>query len=159
MSLSSLRYLRPLLVAAAAGVLLASPAWSPAWAEDKIPSPFSQEVLIKTSLLTLNDANVTGNYTVLHAKLAKPFREQFTPDKLKQAFKPFVDKKIDFEVVAARPPTASKDAELDERGVLRLNGFFDLTNARVLYDLAFVVSEGDWKPIKLDVDVKPVAAK
>ena len=30
-----------------------------------------QEILIKTALLTLNDANVTGNYTVLHAKLSK----------------------------------------------------------------------------------------
>jgi len=36
-------------------------------------------VLIKVTLLTFNDANVTGNYTVLHAKLSKPFRDQFPP--------------------------------------------------------------------------------
>jgi hypothetical protein len=146
---------RAVILAAVTGTLLASSAQ----AEDKLPSPFTQEVLIKTSLLTLNDANVTGNYAVLHAKLAKPFREQFNPDKLKQAFKPFADKKIDFDFVVAKGPVATKDAEIDEKGVLHLNGFFEGSNARVLYDLAFVPSEGDWKPIKLDVDIKPVAAK
>jgi hypothetical protein len=30
--------------------------------------------------MSFNDANVTGNYAVLHAKLSKPFRDQFTPD-------------------------------------------------------------------------------
>src|SRR5262249_14055044 len=138
---------------AVAGALLLSP---PAGAEDKVPNPFSQEVLIKTSLLTLNDANVTGNYAVLHAKLAKPFREQFTPDKLKQAFKEFADKKIDFEVVAAKAPIASKDSQIDDKGVLHLNGFFDAVSAHVVYDLDFVPSEGEWKATKLEVNVKPV---
>jgi hypothetical protein len=63
----------------------------PARAADRIPSPTAQEILIKTSLLTLNDAIVSGNYTVLHTKLAKPFREQFDPDRLKQTFKSFAD--------------------------------------------------------------------
>ena len=143
---------RPVLWAALVGALLASPAV----AEDKLPTPFAQEVLIKTSLLTLNDANVTGNYTVLHAKLAKPFREQFTPDRLKQAFKEFADKKIDFEVVAAKTPIAVKDAQIDDKGVLHLNGFFDATSTHVVYDLDFVPSEGEWKATKLEVNVKPV---
>ena len=143
---------RPVLWAALVGVLLASPAL----AEDKLPTPFAQEVLIKTSLLTLNDANVTGNYTVLHAKLAKPFREQFTPDKLKQVFKEFADKKIDFEVVAAKTPIAIKDAQIDDKGVLHLNGFFDATSTHVIYDLAFVPSEGEWKATKLEVNLKVV---
>jgi len=56
----------------------------PAHAQDKIPSATQQEILIKAALLTLNDANVTGNDTVLHAKLGKQFRDRITPDKLKQ---------------------------------------------------------------------------
>jgi hypothetical protein len=52
--------------------------------QDTVPSAVLQEILIKTSMLPLNDANLTGNYTVLHAKLAKPFRDQFSPDRLKQ---------------------------------------------------------------------------
>jgi hypothetical protein len=146
---------RPIVWAVLIGALLVSPAV----AEDKLPTPFGQEVLIKTSLLTLNDANVTGNYTVLHAKLAKPLREQFSPDKLKQAFKEFADKKIDWEVVAAKPPIAVKDAQIDDKGVLHLSGFFDASNSHVTYDLDFVPSEGEWKAIKLNVDVKPTGQK
>jgi hypothetical protein len=51
------------------------------------PTAQVQEKLIKTSLLTFNDANLTGNYAVMHAKLAKPFRDKFSPDQLKKAFK------------------------------------------------------------------------
>ena len=140
---------------ALAAALLASPAA----AEDKLPSPFSQEVLIKTSLLTLNDANVTGNYAVLHAKLAKTFREQFNPDKLKQAFKEFADKKIDYDVVAAKSPIAVKDAQIDERGALQLRGYFDVSPSRITYELDFIPSEGEWKPIKLNVDLKSAPEK
>jgi len=142
-----------LALAVAAALLIASPAA----AEEKVPSPITQEVLIKASLMTLNDANVTGNYSVLHAKLAKSLREEVTPDKLKQVFKSFTDQKIDFDIVAAKAPVATKDAVVDARGALVLRGYFEVAASRVTYELDFVPSEGEWKPIKLNVDVKPVA--
>ena len=90
---------------------------TPAQAQ-KAPDKFTQEVLVKTTLLTFNDANVTQNYSVLHAKLSKQFREQFPPERLKEVFKPFVDQKIDFDIIAAKTPIADKEAEVDDRGVL-----------------------------------------
>ena len=136
--------------------LLALSAATPAPAEDKVPNAQLQEILIKTALLTLNDANITGNYAVLHAKLAKPFRDQFSPDRLKQIFKPFADQKLDYGLIAARPPVASVQATIDSRGALLLRGYFDTRPSRLTYDLDFIPSEGEWKPIKLNVDVKPV---
>jgi len=131
----------------------------PAQAQVKVPNALAQEILIKTSLLTLNDANVTGNYAVLYAKLAKPFRDQFSPDRLKQSFRPFADRKIDWEIVAARPPIATREAQIDERGALLLRGYFDAGSSYVVYELDFVPSEQEWKPIKLNVNVKPSADK
>ena len=128
----------------------------PAHAQDKIPSAIQQEVLIKTALLTLNDANVTGNYTVLHAKLAKPFRDKFNPDKLKEAFKSFVEKKIDWDLIAARSPIATSEAKIDSRGALNLRGYFDTKPSRVIYELDFIPSEGEWKPVMLNVRLKPI---
>jgi hypothetical protein len=60
-----------------------------------IPTPIVEEVMVKTSLLTLNDANLTGDYDVMHARMAKPYREKFGADTLKQAFKAFAGKHID----------------------------------------------------------------
>ena len=111
------------LVGTVMTVLLLS---SPAGAQDKVPSAVNQEILIKASVMTLNDENVTGKYDVLHAKLAKPFREQFSPERLKQTFKPFADKKIDWEVVVAKSPIATTAAEIDQRGALLLRGHFDV---------------------------------
>ena len=146
------RHALALAGAIAVALLLAMPAG----AADRVPSPTAQEILIKTSLLTLNDAIVSGNYTVLHAKLAKPFREQFDPDRLKQAFKSFADQKIDMAAVSAAPPVATDDARIDDRGALLLRGRFDVDRSRLVYELDFLPSEGEWKPIGLHVSVKPV---
>lgn len=136
--------------------LLALSAATPAPAEDKVPNAQLQEILIKTALLTLNDANITGNYAVLHAKLAKPFRDQFSPDRLKQIFKPFADQKLDYGLIAAKQPLASSESIIDKRGALILRGYFDTRPSRLTYELDFLPSEGEWKPIKLNVNIKPV---
>jgi hypothetical protein len=117
----------------------------------KLPDAQGQEVLIKVSLLTFNDANVTGNYSVLHAKLAKPFRDQFSPERLKESFKVFHEKRIDFDLIAAMPPIATEEAKIDDRGVLMLRGHFDTKPNRVIYTLDFIRSDGEWKLIRLHV--------
>jgi len=138
---------------AAASMLLLSSFFAPAQAQ-KVPDQTMQEVLIKSTLMTFNDANVTGIYTVLHAKLSKPFRDQFSPEKLKEAFKVFADKHIDFEIIAAKKPISTTDTTVDDRGVLALNGYFDTTPSHVYYDLKYILSDGEWKPIRINVDVR-----
>lgn len=123
-------------------------------AAQKVPNPMLQEILIKVSLLTFNDANVTGNYTVLHAKLSKPFRDQYPPEKLKEVYKVFAQQHIDFDLIAARPPVPVEEAKVDDRGVLQLKGYFDTTPSRVNYDLGFIMSDGEWKLIRLNVNLK-----
>jgi hypothetical protein len=142
------------LVALAVGTAWASQAHA-----QKPPETDMQEVMIKTTLLTFNDANVTQNYSVLHSKLSKQFREQFPPERLKEVFKPFVDQKIDIDIIAAKAPIPAKAAEVDERGVLSLTGHFDIKPSHVFYDLGYVMSDGEWKPIKINVNVKPPDGK
>jgi hypothetical protein len=126
---------------------------APAHAQ-KVPDKSLQEVLIKATLLTFNDANVTGNYAVLHAKLSKPFRDQFPPEKLKTAFKEFSDKHIDFDIIAAKAPIASEEPSVSDQGVLKLYGYFDTSPSRVHYQLEFIMSDGEWKATKIDVNLK-----
>jgi hypothetical protein len=126
---------------------------SPAFAQ-KVPSPELQEILIKVSLLSFNDANVTGNYAVFHAKLSKPFRDQFTPEKLAAVFKEFRDKRIDFDLIAAKKPISTEEPKISDNGTLLIKGYFDTSPARLNYDLGFIMSEGEWKLIKVEVDMK-----
>jgi hypothetical protein len=147
---SGVRQVAGFMVATAVGGFWAIPAQA-----QKAPPPEQQEVLIKTTLLTFNDANVTQNYNVLHAKLSKQFRDQFSPERLKEVFKPFVDQKIDIDLIAAKAPIPAKAADVDDRGVLSLTGHFDTKPSHVFYDLGYVMSDGEWKPIKINVNVKP----
>jgi len=139
-----------LFVAALMGVMLTS---APARAQ-KVPDKAVQEVIIKETLLTFNDANVTGNYTVLNAKLSKPFREQFPAERLKEVFKEFAAKHIDIAVVAAKTPIPSQEPTVTDSGVLKLYGYFDTSPSRVNYQLEFIMSDGEWKAIKINVDLK-----
>lgn len=127
-------------------------AWSPAALAVTLPSEEDQQVLIRTSLLTFNDANLTGNYTVLQERSSKPFRDQLSADQLKGSFKEFVDKQIDITDVAIKPAKPSQDSKIDDDGILLLAGTIALTSSTtVTYTLKFIQSEGRWKIIGLNV--------
>ena len=143
-----------LLVLTSVAVIVSALTVASAQAQLKLPDQPRQETLIKTTLLTFNDANVTGNYLVLHAKASKPFRDQFTPAHLKEAFKEFAEKHIDFDIIAAKAPLLTQEPKIDEEGRLILTGYFDTAPSRVHYNLHYILSEGEWKPIKITVNVK-----
>lgn len=136
---------------AVAVLLLAVPA---AQAQNKLPTERGLEALVKSSLLSFNDANVTGNYTVLHAKLSKPFRQQFPPEKLKQTFKEFADKNIDIDLIAALKPSYDPAPVVDDNGKLIVKGSFPTEPARVIFELDFIPSDGEWKLVRINVETK-----
>ena len=76
-----------------------------------MPSPFVQEVLVKSILVTLSDAVAADNFTVLNAKISKPFRDQFPPEKLRAIFKELIDKHAVFDAVVASPVVSDEDAK------------------------------------------------
>ena len=119
-----------------------------------MPSPLVQEILIKSILVTLNDAVASDNFTVLHAKISKPFRDQFPPDKLRAVFKDLVEKHAVFDAVVAEKMIADEDARIDEKGVLKLKGRFQSTPKQVKYQLGFIESEGAWKLSGVQIDIE-----
>ena len=137
--------------AAVALLLAASPASSQTL---DMPSPHVQEVLIKSILVTLNDAVASDNFTVLHAKISKPFRDQFPPDKLRAVFKDLVEKHAVFDAIVANPAIPDEDAKIDDKGVLRLNGHFDTAPKKVKYQLGFIPSDGQWKLSGITIDIE-----
>ena len=123
----------------------------PALAQNQVPTERGLEALVKASLLSFNDANITGNYTVFHAKLSKPFRDQFPPDRLQQAFKEFADKQIDIELIGALKPTYDPEPLVDPSGRLVVRGWFPTEPMRVAFSLDFIPSDGEWKLISINV--------
>jgi hypothetical protein len=139
------------LQVAAAVVLVAL--FAPGAFAQEVPPQALQEILIKTSLLTFNDANTTGNYAVFHDRLAKPFRDQYPPEKLAETFKPFRDQHAFLDLIAAKTPIPTEQAKV-ENGRLTLRGYFDTAPSRTYYDLAFVPSEEEWKLVQITLNFK-----
>jgi hypothetical protein len=119
-----------------------------------MPSPAVQEVLVKSILVTLSDAVAADNFAVLHAKISKPFRDQFPPEKLRATFKDLIDKHAVFDAVVARPIISDEEARIDEKGVLRLKGHFETTPKQVKYQLGFIASDGQWKLSSITIDIE-----
>jgi hypothetical protein len=146
----------PVTVASAVmAVFLAALAGTPGTARAQgMPSPFVQEVLVKSILVTLSDAVAADNFTVLHAKISKPFRDQFPPEKLREVFKDLIDKHAVFDAVVAKPIVPDADAMIDGDGVLRLKGHFETTPKQVKYQLGFIPSDGVWKLSAVTINIE-----
>src|SRR3954453_14037462 len=119
-----------------------------------MPSPLVQEILIKSILVTLNDAVASDNFAVFHAKISKPFRDQFPPDKLRAIFKDLIEKHAVFDAVVASPIVSDEDAKIDEQGVLRLKGHFDTAPKKGKYQRGFIPSDGQWKLSGVAIDIE-----
>ena len=105
--------------------------------------------------MTLNDANLTGDYRVFHARLSEPFRKQYTPDRLKATFKEFNDKNVDVDIVTTMTPTYDQRPYVDAEGKLIVRGFFPTEPSRVSFEMDFISGEGEWKLIRINVRVSP----
>jgi hypothetical protein len=122
-------------------------------AAQRVPTPDVAESILKRNLMTFNDANITGNYEVMHARSAKQLQAKFTPAQLKEAFKFFRDEQIDIMPVLAMKPVYSKAPAIDNEGALVLDGHFETRPSRVRFNLRLLPAEGDWKMLGINVNV------
>ncbi len=118
--------------------------------------PAAMKRLALQSLLDFNDAVRSGDFAAFHAKLARPMREQYTPERLRAAFQVFVDQKIDLAPIAAVEPIFEpREARADSGGQLPLKGRFPTRPSEVAFDLAYILEGGDWRLVKINVQVRP----
>ncbi len=69
-----------------------------------LPDPDKIVLLIRTSLLTVNDAVQTGNFTVLRDKAAPSFRDGTTSASLAKSLESLAQQRIDLSAVAIIAP-------------------------------------------------------
>ena len=101
--------------------------------------------LIRSTLLTLNDANRTGNYTVLRDLAAPDFQAGNTAADLAQNFIDLRRRKFDLFTVALAAPQLTAPPALDDHGMLRLTGFFPTRPLQINFDLLFQNTGGQWR--------------
>jgi hypothetical protein len=113
--------------------------------------------LVRSTLLTLNDANRSGNYSVLRDLAAPDFQAKNSPADLTESFSDLRRRKFDLFAAALAAPQLNTAPALDGRGMLRLTGYFPTRPLQIDFDLLFQNVGGQWRLFGISV-ATPVAA-
>ena len=125
-----------------------APETKPPVAAPQSSSPVSIEqtlYLIRATLLTLNDANRSGNYSVLRDLAAPDFQARNTAADLSQIFADLRRRNFDLYGAALLAPQLTAAPALDADGRLRLTGFFPTRPLQISFDLTYQVAGGQWR--------------
>lgn len=130
----------------------------------RVPDANGLKILVRTTIVALGQANSTGNYTVFRDLGAPGFQKANTPAKLGGIFSGMRAKKLDFGPVVLFDPTFTKQPAINERGMLRLTGYFPTRPLRVHFDLVYQWVENRWRLFGIAAQAKqappqPAAAK
>ena len=123
-----------------------TPAPAAAPAQPSLPVRLEQALyLIRSTLLTLNDANRTGNYTVLRDLAAPDFQTRNTAADLGLNFLDLRRRNFDLYGAALLAPQFSDAPALDQQGMLRLAGYIPTRPQQIQFDLTFQTVAGQWR--------------
>jgi hypothetical protein len=131
----------------------------PAVQQQSLPVSMEQAVyLIRSTLLTLNDANRSGNYTVLRDLAAPDFQARNTAADLGQSFSDLRGRNFDLYGAALLAPQLAVGPTLDQSGMLHLAGYIPTRPLQINFDLTFQVIAGHWRLFEISVATPDPAA-
>ena len=116
-----------------------------------MPAPPVLLLLVRTTLVALNQANFTGNYTVLHALATPALQAKISPVQLGIAFTELREKNLDLSPVLLISPQLSEAPELAPDGALRLAGVFKTAPEQISFAAIFKPVGGVWRIEALSV--------
>ena len=139
------------IAAAALGLLLgaipAATTQEPPPAEDAVARENALIVatLVRTTLVALHQANVTGNYTVLRDLAAPSFREKNTAADLARIFAPIRDENIDLGAIVVLEPELARQPAIAENSMLHIDGTLRTQPTPVRFEFLFQPVDNAWR--------------
>lgn len=139
----------------AAAFLFAAGLVGPAAAQAPIPDAQRAEFMVKTTIVALNHANLTGNYTVLRDLGSPRFRNINNAARLAGVFTPLRERGINLSPVVVFEPVLTEPVSSDGQGRLKLVGYFPTRPLRVVFDLAYEPIQNRWLISDIAVNLAP----
>jgi hypothetical protein len=122
--------------------------------QPQVVTPDAEKIvlLLRNTLITLNDAIQTGNFTVLRDRAAPSFRDANSAARLSQAFADLASRGVDLSVVSVISPQLTEAPSLDqEKGMLHLKGYFPGQPVQVNFEVLYQSVGGRWRLFGLSV--------
>jgi hypothetical protein len=109
-------------------------------------------MLVRSSLLALDHANKTGNYTVLR-DIGAPGFQSNTAARLGEIFAKLRNDNLDLSGVAVIDPQLNLLPQIEANGLMHMAGFFPSVPSQVNFDLAFAPVNGQWRLFGISVSI------
>ncbi|MBK6722308.1 MAG: hypothetical protein KBF83_07310 [Pyrinomonadaceae bacterium] len=125
-----------------------------------VPSNSVVEGLVKETIEKFSDGVETGDFTELHEYSSTNFRRTYTVEQVAEGFKSYTDKKK--IVVPILKKVDAKEAEFDRPPIVRQEKGLDILVASgkfatkpygVRFDFEYVMLGGEWKLLKLVINI------
>jgi hypothetical protein len=113
-------------------------------------------ILIRSSLLALDQANKTGNYTVLR-DIGAPGFQSNTAARLGEIFAKLRNDNLDLSGVAVIDPQLNLLPQIEANGLMHMAGFFPSVPTQVNFDLVFAPVSGQWRLFGISVSIGQMA--
>jgi hypothetical protein len=107
-------------------------------------------ILIRSALLALDQANKTGNYTVLR-DLGAPDFQANSAARLAEIFAQQRKDNVDLSGVAVIDPQLTLLPQIEGNGLMRMAGFFPSVPTQVNFELLYAPVDGRWRLFGLSV--------
>jgi len=124
-----------------------------------IPDAYKLNMLIRTTLIALSQANQTGNYSVLRDLGTQQFQAVNTDARLAEIFAGLRQRNLDLSPILFFDPKLVREPVMQGDGMLRMTGFLDTKPERVLFDIGFQSVQGQWRLSAIVVDIKAPTAE
>jgi hypothetical protein len=102
-------------------------------------------ILVKSTLIALDQANKTGNYTVLRDLAAPAFASANNAARLAEIFANLRREKIDLSGVLVLEPQLTTMPEINANGMLHMAGFFPSAPTQINFEFLFAPVDGQWR--------------
>ncbi|MGF1620127.1 MAG: hypothetical protein ACFCUR_05900 [Rhodomicrobiaceae bacterium] len=120
-----------------------------------VPDPYTLNMMIRSSVIALNQANKTGNYSVLLDLGAPAFRASNNSASLAQIFAALRQRNLDLSPILFFTPKLVQQPEITPNGILRLAGFFPTAPERVNFDIYMQMVGTEWQLFGIGVSTSP----
>ena len=108
-------------------------------------------ILIRSTLIAVDQANKTGNYTVLRDLGAPGFQSANSAARLGEIFASLRRDKVDLSGVAVLEPQLTLLPQIEGNGFMHMSGFFPSVPAQVKFELLYAPVDGQWRLLGVSV--------
>lgn len=116
-----------------------------------VPDDMILARLVWSSMLAVDNANRTGNYSVLRALGSPIFQRAYSQQDLATIFADLRTNRVDLGKALMKPPQYYFPPQIDAEGALRLRGWFNFSRQSLRFDMLFENIDGGWQITALSI--------